>query len=51
MSPNLNLAAQAVYLLCNMASGNEKQKTLIMESNIIKPLVDLLVIRLMIIIQ
>lgn len=33
---NNNLTSQIIYLLCNIANGDEKQRAMLMESNIIK---------------
>jgi hypothetical protein len=43
LCPNASLISQAIYLLCNIASGDEKQKNMLMESVVAKHVVSLLV--------
>eukprot|EP00826_Nyctotherus_ovalis_P054071 TRINITY_DN7061_c0_g2_i1.p1 TRINITY_DN7061_c0_g2~~TRINITY_DN7061_c0_g2_i1.p1 ORF type:complete len:355 (+),score=61.80 TRINITY_DN7061_c0_g2_i1:1804-2868(+) len=40
---NNNLKAQAVYLLCNIASGSEKYRKMVMDLKVLNPVKDLLV--------
>ena len=40
---NHNLVSQAIYLLCNIASGTEKHKNVVMDPAIVKQVTSLLV--------
>jgi len=43
LSSNAQVLLQAIYVLCNIASGNEKQKSLLLDQTILKTILSLLV--------